>query len=342
MTTAYVTDPRYTEHTLEGHPENAGRLYAIWQRLEDAGVLDDLAALEPMMASYNQMEAVHQRRYLEMLEMSRSGLMFLDLSDTYVLPGSFDIARIAAGGVLRAVDAVLHSEADNGIAVIRPPGHHATPQWGMGFCLLNNIAIAAQYARRVFELERVMIFDYDVHHGNGTQDIFYDDPDVLFISVHQYPYYPGTGALDETGIGAGVGATINLPLRAGVGDVGYTKSFDEIVRPAARRFAPELLLVSVGFDAHWNDPLAGMQLTLTGYTHLARRLVEVADELCHGRIVFVLEGGYNLEVLSNGVLNVCYALLGKDKIDDPLGKPLRGEPPVDALLDKVKQLHRLG
>lgn len=341
MTTAYVTDVRYTEHTLEGHPENASRLYAIWDRLEATGILDDLTELEPVLANYNQLDAVHQRRYLEVLENSaqQSGLRLLDASDTYLLPESFYVARIAAGGLLRAVDAVLSGDADNGIAIIRPPGHHATPAWGMGFCLLNNVAIAARYAQRAFELERILIVDYDVHHGNGTQDTFYDDPDVLFVSTHQYPFYPGTGALNETGTGAHT--TLNIPLPAGIGDTGYATIYEQIVWPAARRFKPQLILVSMGFDAHWGDPLAGMQLSLHGYAHLTRQLIEMAKELCGGRIVFTLEGGYNLDVLSNGVLNVCYALLGKDQINDPLGMARQGDPPVDMLLGKIKQTHHL-
>jgi acetoin utilization deacetylase AcuC-like enzyme len=341
MTTAYVTHRRYADHTLHGHPENASRLHAIWHRLEDACVLADLTALEPMEATQSQLEAVHQRSYLDTLAEPRTRTVMLDHSDTYLLPESYQIARLAAGGVIRAVDAVLHGEVDNGLAVIRPPGHHATPQWGMGFCILSNVAIATRYAQSAFGLERIMIVDYDVHHGNGTQDIFYDDPDVLFISTHQYPFYPGTGALDETGIGAGEGYTINLPLSAGVSDAGYAQLYEEIVWPAARRFEPQLIMVSAGFDAHWADPLAMMSLTLSGYAHLSRELVAMAAELCQGRVVFALEGGYNLDVLGNGVLNICYALLGCDEIADPLGSQQNNEPSVERLLSAVKQIHHL-
>jgi acetoin utilization deacetylase AcuC-like enzyme len=341
MTTAYVTHRRYADHTLHGHPENAGRLHAIWHRLEEARVLQDLTALEPVEATQSQIEAVHQRSYLDMLEEPRTHTAMLDHSDTYLLPDSYAIARLAAGGVIRAVDAVLHGEVNNGLALIRPPGHHATPQWGMGFCILSNAAIAARYAQSAFGLERIMIADYDVHHGNGTQDIFYDDPDVLFVSTHQYPFYPGTGALDETGIGAGEGYTINLPLSAGIGDAGYAQLYEEIMWPAARRFKPQLIVVSAGFDAHWADPLAMMGLTLSGYAHLSRELVAMAGELCQGRIVFVLEGGYNFDVLGNGILNACYALLGRDEIADPLGSQQHDEPSVERLLSAAKQIHHL-
>ncbi len=341
MTTAYITHERYVEHTLDGHPESADRLYAIWARLEEAGVLADLTALEPIEVNQSQMEAVHRRRYLEVLESTRAGPTMLD-PDTYALPVSYDVARLAAGGMVRAVDAVVRGEADNALALVRPPGHHARPDRGMGFCLLNNVAIAVRYAQRALEVERVLIVDYDVHHGNGTQDAFYDDPDVLFISTHQYPFYPGTGALHETGIGAGQGATLNIPLRAGVGDAGYARIYEEIVWPAARRFAPELIVVSAGFDAHWADPLAGLTLSLRGIAHLTRELVTMADELCAGRIVFTLEGGYDHDALGNGVLNVVYALLRRDEVADPMGASSWEEPAIEKLIKDVREIHQLG
>ena len=345
-TTGYVTHERYAEHTLSGHPENAGRLQAVWARLEEGGpeggrgVLPDLTPLAPVAVNASQMEAVHQRRYLALLESTqRQAPTMLD-PDTYVLPVSYELARLAAGAVVRAVDAVMRGEVDNALAAVRPPGHHARPDRGMGFCLLNNVAIAARYAQRALSVERVLIVDYDVHHGNGTQEAFYDDADVLYISMHQYPFYPGTGALHEVGIGAGKGATVNIPMSAGVGDAGYAQVFEEIVWPMARRFAPALMIVSAGFDAHWADPLAGMALSLTGYAHLTRELVAMADALCGGRVVFALEGGYHLDALGYGVLNVCHALLGRDEVIDPLGAPDgHDEPPVAALIEDVKRLH---
>jgi acetoin utilization deacetylase AcuC-like enzyme len=340
MTTAYVTHMRYLEHTLDEHPENAERLRAIWRRLEDAGVLGDLTALEPAPATQSQMEAIHQRRYLEMLASTRTATVMLD-PDTYALPVSYEVACLSAGGVVRAVDAVLRSEADNALALTRPPGHHARPGRGMGFCLLNNVAIAARYAQSAFGLERILIADYDVHHGNGTQEVFYADPEVLYISTHQYPFYPGTGALGDTGIGAGQGTTINLPLRTGVGDEGYARLYAEVVWPAARRFSPQLIIVSAGFDAHWAEPLAGMNLSLAGYAHLTSALVAMANELCGGRIVFALEGGYNHDVLGNATLNACHALLGRDQVIDPLGRAGREEPSVERLLEEAKRIHRL-
>ncbi len=211
----------------------------------------------------------------------------------------------------------------------------------MGFCLLNNVAIAARYAQRVHGAERVLIVDYDVHHGNGTQDVFYDDPSVLYISTHQSPLYPGTGSISETGAGKGAGYNINIPLPPGIGDAGYGRMWDEVVIPAIRRFSPQLMLVSAGFDAHWADPLANMTLSLTGYDRLARGLITLAGELCTGRIVFVAEGGYNLDVLSNGWANITRALVGDTTIDDPLGIIHSREPSVEPLVAKLRQIHKL-
>ena len=341
MTTAYVTHSRYADHTLDGHPENADRLYAIWARLAEAGVLADLATLEPAAVGDAHVEAVHQRRYLDLLATRWDHPVMLD-HDTYMLPDSYEIARLAAGGAVRAVEAVVRGEADNALALVRPPGHHARPDRGMGFCLLNNVAVGARHAQRALGVERVLIVDYDVHHGNGTQEAFYTDPSVLYISTHQYPFYPGTGAVGEAGAGAGVGATINVPLRAGVGDEGYAQVFAEVVWPAAQRFAPHLILVSAGFDAHWADPLANMNLTLAGYAHLTRELVRMARALCAGRIVFVLEGGYNLTVLGDAVLNLCYALLGRDKIVDPMGQSRWQSASAEKVIQEVRQVHGLG
>lgn len=341
MTTAYVTHSRYADHTLDGHPENADRLYAIWARLAEAGVLADLATLEPAAVGDAHVEAVHQRRYLDLLATRWDHPVMLD-HDTYMLPDSYEIARLAAGGAVRAVEAVVRGEADNALALVRPPGHHARPDRGMGFCLLNNVAVGARHAQRALGVERVLIVDYDVHHGNGTQEAFYTDPSVLYISTHQYPFYPGTGAVGEAGAGAGVGATINVPLRAGVGDEGYAQVFAEVVWPAAQRFAPHLILVSAGFDAHWADPLANMNLTLAGYAHLTRELVRMARALCAGRIVFVLEGGYNLTVLGDAVLNLCYALLGRDEIVDPMGQSRWQSASAEKVIQEVRQVHGLG
>jgi acetoin utilization deacetylase AcuC-like enzyme len=212
----------------------------------------------------------------------------------------------------------------------------------MGFCLLGNVPIATRYAQKQFGIERVMIVDYDVHHGNGTEAMLYDDPTTLFISTHQYPFYPGTGALNDTGMGKGTGYTINIPLAAGHGDTSYTAIYEQIVWPAAERFKPELIIVSAGFDAHWLDPIAGMRLTLTGYAHLTRELIKMSEKYCGGKIVFAMEGGYNLDALSHGMVNIAHALLGDDTVSDPLGLPRdQREPDVKPLIARIKQIHGL-
>jgi len=341
MTTAYVTDTRFAGHTLQGHVEHAGRLTAIHELLDSYHLPERMIRLEPRLANNEQILAVHTERYLDLLTWTgtQRGLQ-LD-SDTYVLPDSFRIARLASGAAIRGVDAVMNQETNNALVAARPPGHHATPQKGMGFCLLNNVAIAARHAQNAYGLKRVMILDYDVHHGNGTQDAFYADPSVLFISTHQYPWYPGTGAATDVGTGEGVGATVNIPLQAGVGNQGYAQVFEQLVWPAARRYNPELILVSAGFDAHWADPLCQMRLDLKGYDYLTRQLIAMAGALCEGKIVFVMEGGYNLISLSHAWLNVAYALLNDSKFVDPLGPPQGNEPNIAPLINRIRQIHQL-
>lgn len=343
MVTACVTHPRYTEHDLAGHPEHAGRIRAVWQQLESDGLAARMNRLVATPASRDLIELVHTPGYVEMLlhtgaldRMSR-----LD-ADTYVGPSSYEIAQLAAGGTVDAVAAVLDGQADNALAVVRPPGHHAMPDRAMGFCLINNVAVAARYAQRRGKAERVLIVDYDVHHGNGTEAMFYDDPSVFFFSIHQWPLYPGTGKLDDIGVGAGRGTTLNVPVAPGNGDAQYAAVFEQVLWPAAVRFQPDLILVSVGHDAHWSDPLAGMRLTLTGYAHLAREMTRMAQQLCGGRIVFVMEGGYDLTALGHGMANVARVLLGDDEIDDPMGPPAATqEPDIMPLIDRLRRLHNL-
>jgi acetoin utilization deacetylase AcuC-like enzyme len=342
MTTAYVTHPRYTEHNLPGHPEHPGRIEAVWRVLEQSGLTARMKRIDPQNASDEQLLSVHTPTYLEILkEVSQrdTGVMFDN--DTYAFPNSPEIARLSAGGVISAVDAVLNGDAENSLAVTRPPGHHALPERGMGFCLLGNIAIAARHAQKSGNLERVLIVDYDVHHGNGTQIMFEDDDSVMFLSTHQHPYYPGSGMVHETGKGKGRGYTVNIPLPARCGDKNYAQVYKEIVWPVTKRFNPQLILVSAGFDAHWIDPLASMELSLSGYAHLNQELISMAKELCDGRIVFVVEGGYDLDALGHGVRNIAHALLADDEISDPLGSKNRSEPNIDNLINKIRQTHNV-
>lgn len=348
MTTIYITHPRFIEHDLKGHPEHAGRIRAIWQALDAEELSARLRRLDATFAAIPDLAAVHEPEYLNLLaQVSRQ---FRDQTvllnpDTYFTPASYDVAFLAAGGACAAVAEVLSGNARNGLAVVRPPGHHAIPDEAMGFCLLNNIAVAARFAQRHFNIRRVLIVDYDVHHGNGTEAIFYDDPSVLFISTHQSPLYPGTGALQHWGIGAGERATINIPIPPGHGDPTYAAIFDQIIWRAARRFAPDLILVSAGFDAHWAERLSNvnMNLTIPGFAHLSRELVRMADELCYGRIIFITEGGYHLDALSYGVCGVARALLGDppESIADPLGAAPSQRIDAEELIRRVRDLHGL-
>jgi acetoin utilization deacetylase AcuC-like enzyme len=309
MVTAYSYDRLFLEHTYPGHPESADRLEAIMRHLQETALLQRLVSIPPHPASIAQIGRFHTAAYIDRVrKLSEQGRGHLD-PDTYTNSRTFPVAMLAAGALIEVTRAVLEGRVANGFALIRPPGHHATSGAGMGFCIFNNIAVAALEALQEPMVEKVLIYDFDVHHGNGTQDAFEEDPRVLFISTHQYPHYPGTGAADEIGTGGGVGTVVNIPLPPGVGDAGYERVMAEIALPIAQRFQPDLILVSAGFDAHWSDPLAMMNLSLHGYASIARQLVALADELCDGRIVFTLEGGYDRTVLAYGVANVFHALL---------------------------------
>lgn len=345
MTTVYVTHPRFTEHDLPGHPEHAGRIRSVWAKMVTSGLIQRVTSLDSHPVEEEWVFAVHTPEYIELLHWindTHQQHIHLD-ADTYAGPTAYEVARLAAGGVVTAVDEVLSRRAQNGLAAIRPPGHHAMPSHGMGFCILGNVPIATRYAQKTYGIKRVMIVDYDVHHGNGTEAMFYDDPSVLFISTHQSPFYPGTGAVTDIGHGEGKGFTVNIPLAAGHGDRSYATLYEHILWPAAERFKPQLIFVSAGFDSHWIDPIAGMRLSLTGYAHLTRELIRMAHQFCGGKIIFVMEGGYNLEALSNGIVNIVHALLGEDTVSDPLGPPRNDqpEPNIAPLLAKLKEIHNL-
>lgn len=340
MATGYVYHPVYLEHDQPGHPENARRLERILEALRAAGVLERLTPIEARPATEEELARVHTPTYIAMVRrVAERGGGHLD-ADTYMNARSYDAAVMAAGGLMALVEAVVEGKVRNGFALVRPPGHHALPDRGMGFCLFNNVAVAARHAQTLPGIRRVFIADIDVHHGNGTQAVFEADPDVFYFSTHEYPHYPGTGHWSEVGVGAGKGTVLNVPLSAGVGDQGFARVYEELVWPVVRRFRPDLILVSAGYDSHWRDPLAMLQLSLEGYAHIARQLVGMAEELCAGRIVFTLEGGYYLDALAHGVLNTFYALMGEDRVSDPFGKPFpASEPDIGPLLERLKGLH---
>jgi acetoin utilization deacetylase AcuC-like enzyme len=307
---AVLCDSSSDQHDVPGHPESARRLHAIGDHLLSDPVLRTLPALPVREADPAAVLGVHTDAHLRRIESAaRGGGCWID-PDTYCTDRSHDIALRAAGAAVGAVDAVCAGAAANAFALIRPPGHHATRDRAMGFCLFNNAAVAARAAQRQHGLGRVAVVDIDVHHGNGTQDVFYDDPSVLYCSLHQWPLYPGTGRSGETGEGAGAGATVNAPLPPGTTGEEWLAAFDSVIAPAVRAHRPELIVVSAGYDGHRADPLAHLGLETSTYAEVARRLTDLAAELAQGRTVWVLEGGYDLPALAASVGATLHALRG--------------------------------
>ena len=265
---------------------------------------------------------------------------FVDYGDTYVTPASYQAALEAAGGAIAIVTAVAEGRASSGFALVRPPGHHASATRASGFCLMNNIAIATRYAQSL-GFHRVMIVDFDVHHGNGTQDLFEQDPSVLYLSTHQSGIYPGTGGLNEVGRGEGTGSVVNIPLPPRAGDQAFASITELVIAPVAERFSPDILLISAGFDAHWNDPLAGLQLTNSGYSELGKSLVELAETLCQGRIIYLLEGGYDPQDLYDNIMAIMHTLAGVSPPDDRLGPAPFPESSINDLLANIRGIHGL-
>ena len=286
----------------EGHPESPARLKGIIEHLKETGVLSGLLRIEPSPAPIKWITSVHTRQYVEHVrESCENGGYCLDSGDTGISVESYEVARLGVGGVLKAVDAVMDGEVQNAFCAIRPPGHHALSDRAMGFCIFNNVATATRYIQEKYGLPKVLIVDWDVHHGNGTQAAFYDDPSVLYFSIHRYPFYPGSGAEEERGEGKGLGGNINVPLPADSGDREYVKALNEELKPRAITFDPDFVIISAGFDAHKDDPLGGMQVTAKGFAEMTRIVKEIAEACCGGRVISVLEGGYDLTGLSESV-----------------------------------------
>jgi acetoin utilization deacetylase AcuC-like enzyme len=287
------------------HPERPERLTSIRDGLEKAGLMKSLLRLTPRRVTENELLLVHTRGYVDLVKRELTNLKGeaeLTTGDTVISPGSLDTAQFAAGGVLNAVDAVMTRKVKNAFCAVRPPGHHATPSRGMGFCIYNHVAIAARYAQKTHGVKRVLIVDWDYHHGNGTQDIFYEDESVLVFDTHHYGAYPGTGSADETGAGKAKGTKFNVPMPPGAGDRQFLEAFKTRLVPEARKFKPDLILISAGFDGMRNDVLGQFDVTPQGFAEMTRVVVDLANELCQGRIVSVLEGGYRLDGLSESVL----------------------------------------
>ncbi|MEN8614697.1 histone deacetylase [Dehalogenimonas sp. THU2] len=359
MSTGYVHHPAFLTHDAgPSHPESPDRLRAIMGRLGSGGIADRLTSVEARPATRLELLAVHDDTYLEELEkMAGQGGGWLD-ADTHVSPGSWKAALYAAGGSVAAVEAVMEGRVSHCMVLARPPGHHAFRNRGSGFCLLNNVAIAATAARRKYGLNRVAIIDFDVHHGNGTQAIFEGDHGAYYVSTHQYPHYPGTGGLggvdsyqfplsnqsERSTMNYKLSTPLNIPLPSACGDKEYLRVFDEIILPAVRRFNPGLILVSAGYDGHWADPLAGMNLPVSGFAAMVGRIKNLAEDLCGGRLVLCLEGGYHLEALAASVAATFQILLGDSQIDDPLDPPpdrLKASPDISTLIADLKNIHYL-
>lgn len=302
MTTALIYDSACCNHNTGHHPENSERFKVILAALEnDPSLWPRLARLAPRAAGDEDITRCHSERLIEQLrKLCERGVPYVDL-DTVISQASLEVARLAAGAVIAGVDQVFKGEAQNAFALVRPPGHHATPSRAMGFCLFNNAAIGARYAQAVYGAERALIIDWDVHHGNGTQDIFYNDPTVFYFSTHQYPYYPGTGSAGERGEGKGEGVTLNVPLREGTSARDHRQAFSDALKAIEATFPPDLIIISAGFDSRRGDPLGGLMLEDADFREMTKEVMGMAERHGHDRVVSVLEGGYNLDTLGETV-----------------------------------------
>jgi acetoin utilization deacetylase AcuC-like enzyme len=307
--TGIVQDERYMNHQMGAyHPESPRRLEVIYAMLEDADMQGNYKDVPVRRAEREELLWIHSPDYVERLA-STEGQEYTYLDpDTQTSPGSYEAALLAVGGLCEAISMVHSGELDNAFALVRPPGHHAERAQAMGFCLFNNVAVGARYAQEHLKLNRILVVDWDLHHGNGTQHSFEEDASILYFSTHQYPYYPGTGSLTEVGKGKGEGFTVNVPLSMGYGDGEYVGIFEKILRPVTLEFNPEMILVSAGFDIYMEDPLGGMNVTPDGFAGLTRSIMQMANECCGGRVVITLEGGYNLQGLRDSVKAVLWEL----------------------------------
>ncbi len=308
---AIIKDTRFLEHiTGDGHPESFKRLETIYAMLDEPDMNDHFVQIVPRMAHHQEILLNHSPEYLKQVAATEGKEAFALSADTHTSGKSYKTALLAAGGIFQAVDMVMEGNIDRVFSLQRPPGHHAEKARAMGFCIFNNVALGALYARKFKQVKRVLIIDWDVHHGNGTQHSFELDPSVLFFSIHQFPHFPGTGLYTEIGKGKGEGFTINVPLGKGYGDAEYAYIIEHLLKPAALEFGPDLVLVSAGFDIHESDPLGGMKVTTEGFAVLTRSIMNIADICCGGKIIFCLEGGYNLEILRTSVKSALKELAG--------------------------------
>jgi len=313
MITSLITSEKYKDHiTGPGFPESPDRLDAILKHLELTGFINDLDIVEPVRKDKKYCKLVHSDEYITRVRQACDlGAPIVDTADNPISNNSYGTALLAVGGITEAVDRVFTGESNNAMVLLRPPGHHAEKEMAMGFCLFNNVAIAAKYAQQNYEVEKVAIIDFDVHHGNGTQHTFESDPTVMYTSLHQYPFYPGSGAADEAGSGDGEGTTINYPLNYGVGDKEFIDIFDNSLSDKILKYNPDFIIVSAGFDAHIDDPIGGLRVTTECYYNISKTIRKLAGEVCESKIISSLEGGYNLKALGESVEAHLLALRGK-------------------------------
>jgi len=342
--TGIVKDHRYLDHVMDpGHPESPERLKVIYRMLEEPEMKGILKEVSPRPATRKELEMIHTPSYIDLVEKTAGKPHFRLDMDTSTCAKSYDTALLAAGGLLELIKDVMEGRLDNGFALVRPPGHHAEADRAMGFCLFNNVAVGARFATQNFFLERVLIVDWDVHHGNGTQNSFYEDPKVLYFSTHRYGFfYPGTGSANELGKGKGLGFTVNVPLSTGAGDSEYGNIFEKFLKPIALEYRPQLILVSAGFDIHSDDPLGGMEVTEKGFARMTRVLMEVAAETAQGKLAITLEGGYDVSGQGRSVKGVLKELAGVSQLDqkDFLEKEKADYPRIERLLLQLKEIQR--
>ncbi|MDY6933365.1 MAG: histone deacetylase [Spirochaetota bacterium] len=312
--TAYLYNKIYTEHdTKQGHPERSERLLAIDEKLKSSPFYKDLIQVDIIPADVKHIELIHERKYIERVKKEiESGILYLDSMDTVVSDRSYEVSLYAVGGCLNMCDYIMRGEAENGFCAVRPPGHHAENDYAAGFCIFNNIAIAAKYLQSAHNIKKIAILDWDVHHGNGTQHSFESDNSIYYISLHQYPHYPGTGTSNERGFGDGEGYTLNIPMRAGSGDKEYLEAFNKQILPELENFKPEIILISAGFDAHISDPLSSIYLSTDMYYQFTKMLKEIANKYSNKRVISFLEGGYNLDALEDSVYLMMKAFVEDD------------------------------
>jgi acetoin utilization deacetylase AcuC-like enzyme len=342
--TGIVKDARYLEHVMDpGHPESPERLRAIYQMLEEEEMKNQFEAVKPRAATRKELEMTHSSAYIDLIASTAGKPYFRLDGDTSTCAKSYEAALVASGGFLELIKAVMEGKLNNGFALVRPPGHHAERDRAMGFCLFNNVAIGARYAIQNFSLQKILIVDWDVHHGNGTQNSFYEDPKVLYFSTHRYGFfYPGTGAATEVGKGKGEGFTVNVPLPTRCGDADYGNIFQKILKPIALEYQPQLILVSAGFDTHYDDPLGGMEVTEKGFARMTQILMEIAEATAQGKLAITLEGGYDVAGQKRSVKAVLKELAQISPLDkkDLLEKEEANTSRTERSILQLKEIQR--